>query len=101
MTYSKNMYIDGQLDEGRSRIEVITNDCDGGGLTAYVFTSDLARAERYAAALRYSKSQINGVKYDIGLPHGDIGRSGIGHDCSHLALHDYLTIKRISRAIAA
>lgn len=77
------------------------NDCDDGGLTAYVFTSDLARAERYASELRYGEVQINGVKYDIDLPHGGMGQSGIGHDCSHLALHDYLTIKRISRAIAA
>lgn len=107
MIYSKNMYIGGQLDEGRSRVEVIANektqanDCGDGGLTTYVFTGDLARTERYAAALRYGEVQINGVKYDIDLPHGGMGQSVIGHDCSHLALHDYLTIKRISRAIAA
>ena len=45
--------------------------------------------------------QINGVKYDIDLPHGGIGQSGIDHDCSHLALHSYLAIKRITRAMAA
>lgn len=75
------------------------NDCDDGGLTAYVFTRDLAKAERYAADLRYGEIQINGVKYDIDLPHGGIGQSGIGHDCSHLALHDYLVLKRITRAL--
>ncbi len=77
------------------------NDCDDGGLTAYVFSGDIGKAERYAAALRYGEVQINGVKYDIDLPHGGIGQSGIGHDCSYLALHDYLAIKRITRAIAA
>ena len=43
--------------------------------------------------------QVNGIKYAIYLPHGGIKESGIGHDCSHLALNDYLTKKRISIAI--
>lgn len=75
------------------------NDCGEGGLTAYIFTRDLAKAETCAAALRYGEIQINGVKYDIDLPHGGIGQSGIGHDCSALALHDYLAAKRITRAL--
>lgn len=75
------------------------NDCGEGGLTAYIFTRDLAKAEAYAAALRYGEIQINGVKYDIDLPHGGIGQSGIGHDCSSLALQDYLVAKRITRAL--
>lgn len=75
------------------------NDCEEGGLTAYIFTRNLARAEHYAAHLRYGEIQINGVKYDIDLPHGGIGQSGIGHDCSALALHDYLVQKRITRAL--
>jgi succinate-semialdehyde dehydrogenase/glutarate-semialdehyde dehydrogenase len=79
----------------------MANDCDEGGLTAYIFTSDLAKAERWAADLRYGEVQINGVKYDIDLPHGGIGQSGIGHDCSYLALHDYLVIKRITRSLDA
>ncbi|MCR9137505.1 MAG: aldehyde dehydrogenase family protein [Alphaproteobacteria bacterium] len=77
------------------------NDCEDGGLSAYVFSGNHARAEHYASALRYGEIQINGVKYDIDLPHGGIGQSGIGHDCSHLALHDYQAIKRITRAIDA
>ncbi len=84
-----------------SDLNRMANDCDDGGLTAYIFTRDLAFAESWAAKLRYGEIQINGVKYDIDLPHGGIGQSGIGHDCSTLALHDYLVIKRITRALAA
>lgn len=77
----------------------LANDCGEGGLTAYVFTQDLDKAGRYAAGLRYGEIQINGVKYDIDLPHGGIGQSGIGHDCSSLALNDYLVLKRITCAL--
>ena len=49
--------------------------------------------------LEFGEVQVNGIKYAIYLPHGGIKESGIGHDCSHLALNDYLTKKRISIAI--
>lgn len=71
------------------------------GLTAYVFTKDVGKAERCAARLRFGEVQINGIKYGIDLPHGGIKQSGIGCDCSHLALNDYLAPKRISRSLAA
>lgn len=79
----------------------MANDCDEGGLTAYIFTRDLSRAEHWSQELRYGEIQINGVKYDIDLPHGGIGQSGIGHDCSALALNDYLIVKRVTRALDA
>ncbi|WP_198024162.1 aldehyde dehydrogenase family protein [Sphingorhabdus lutea] len=74
------------------------NDTDA-GLTAYVFTSDSERADRCARALRFGEVQINGVRYAINLPHVGIKQSGIGVDCSHLALDDYLVTKRVSRAL--
>ena len=74
------------------------NDTDA-GLTAYVFSRDIDKAERCAARLRFGEVQINGIKYGIDLPHVGIKQSGIGCDCSHLALHDYLAPKRISRAL--
>ena len=74
------------------------NDTDT-GLTAYVFTPDLAKAQHCAESLQFGEIQINGIRYDIDLPHGGFGQSGIGHDCSPLALNDYLNIKRISRAL--
>lgn len=76
----------------------MANDGGEGGLTAYVFTADRARADYWAAELRYGEVHINGVKYGIDLPHGGIGQSGIGHDCSTLSLDDYLVVKRISTA---
>ena len=82
-----------------TRLLEMANDCEEGGLTAYIFTQNLTRAEYFAAYLRYGEIQINGVKYDIDLPHGGIGQSGIGHDCSSLALNDYLVQKRITRAL--
>ncbi|WP_136659742.1 aldehyde dehydrogenase family protein [Nitratireductor sp. XY-223] len=76
------------------------NDTDA-GLTDYVFTRDIEKAERCAARLRFGEVQINGIKYAIDLPHIGIKQSGIGCDCSHLALHDYLAPKRISRALVS
>jgi succinate-semialdehyde dehydrogenase/glutarate-semialdehyde dehydrogenase len=70
------------------------------GLVAYVFTRDLDRAERAASKLRFGEVQINGVKYGIDLPHGGIKQSGMGHDCSHLALRDYLAVKRVTTAVS-
>lgn len=75
------------------------NDTDT-GLTAYVFTNDLTKAQHCAEHLQFGEIQINGIRYDIDLPHGGFGQSGIGHDCSQLALNDYLNVKRISRALS-
>lgn len=66
------------------------------GLSSFVFTRDHSRALRVSAALEFGEVMINGAKYGIDLPHGGIKQSGLGHDCSHLALHDYLTVKRIT-----
>ena len=66
------------------------------GLASFVFTKDLNRASRISKRLEFGEVQVNGVKYCIYLPHGGIKESGIGHDCSHLALEDYLVKKRVS-----
>ena len=81
-----------------NKLADMANDCDEGGLTAYIFTRNQALAEHYSSKLRYGEIQVNGVKYDIDLPHGGFGQSGIGHDCSALALNDYLVQKRITSA---
>lgn len=68
------------------------------GLASYIFTNDHARIERFTEKLEFGEVQVNGVKYSIYLPHGGIKNSGIGHDCSHLALEDYLVKKRVTIA---
>lgn len=69
------------------------------GLSSFLFTRDHARALRVAAGLEFGEVMLNGAKYHVDLPHGGIKQSGIGHDCSHLALHDYLAVKRITTAL--
>ena len=69
------------------------------GLASYIFTNDHKRIERFTEELEFGEVQINGVKYSIYLPHGGIKNSGIGHDCSHLALEDYLVKKRVTTAL--
>lgn len=66
------------------------------GLASYIFTNDHKRIAYFSKNLQFGEIQINGVKYSIYLPHGGIKNSGIGHDCSHLALEDYLVKKRVT-----
>jgi succinate-semialdehyde dehydrogenase/glutarate-semialdehyde dehydrogenase len=66
------------------------------GLVAYAYTGDLRRSRRLSERLEFGEVQINGFKYSIYLPHGGVKESGIGKDCSHLALDDYLVKKRVT-----
>lgn len=68
------------------------------GLTAYLFSDSLDRVHRLASELRFGEVQVNGVRYGVGLPHGGIKQSGMGHDASRHAFDDYLTRKRITVA---
>lgn len=69
------------------------------GLASYIFTNNHKRIAKFTEELAFGEIQVNGVKYAIYLPHGGIKNSGIGHDCSHLALDDYLVKKRVSIAL--
>jgi len=84
--------------ETDDEVLALANDTEY-GLASYIFTNNHKRIERFTDALEFGEIQINGVKYAIYLPHGGIKNSGIGHDCSHLALDDYLVKKRISTAL--
>ncbi|MGY6648262.1 NAD-dependent succinate-semialdehyde dehydrogenase [Wenyingzhuangia sp. IMCC45574] len=84
--------------ETDDEVLALANDTEY-GLASYIFTNNHQRIERFTEELEFGEIQINGVKYSIYLPHGGIKNSGIGHDCSHLALDDYLVKKRVSTAL--
>lgn len=76
----------------------VANNTDA-GLASYVFTKNEAIQKYFTERLEFGEVQLNGVKYDIYLPHGGIKNSGIGVDCSTLALDDYLIKKRVTKAL--
>lgn len=69
------------------------------GLASYVFSKDEDTLHFFADKLEFGEVQLNGVKYDIYLPHGGVKNSGIGMDCSTFALDDYLIRKRVTKAL--
>lgn len=73
----------------------MANDCEV-GLSSYLYTNDISRIQKFSAELEVGEVHVNGFKYSIYLPHGGVKESGMGHDCSHLALGDYLEKKRIT-----
>lgn len=66
------------------------------GLSSYIYTNDISRIQKFSKELEVGEVHVNGFKYAIYLPHGGVKESGLGHDCSHLALNDYLEKKRIT-----
>jgi len=81
--------------EDEKDVLVLANDTEY-GLASYVYTQDVTRIKLIGKTLNFGSIHFNGFKYAIYLPHGGLKESGIGHDCSHLALDDYLVKKRIS-----
>jgi len=69
------------------------------GLVAYVFSKSEDTLAYFTERLEFGEVQLNGIKYDIYLPHGGIKNSGIGVDCSTYALDDYLIRKRVSQRL--
>ena len=66
------------------------------GLSSYVYSNNINRVNFFSAGLEVGEVHVNGFKYAIYLPHGGVKESGLGHDCSHLALDDYLSKKRVT-----
>lgn len=66
------------------------------GLTAYLFTHNQAEITRLTRGIRSGTVCVNKPHYTVALPHGGVGESGNGKDCSHYSLEEYYYIKRIS-----
>lgn len=83
-----------------SKEEVIelANNTDA-GLASYVYTQDDTKLNFFTEKLAFGEVHLNGLKYDIYLPHGGIKNSGMGVDCSVFALDDYLIKKRVTQAL--
>lgn len=66
------------------------------GLAAYVYTTNLQRGLQAAEKIDAGSVCVNEVHYAVQLPHGGLKQSGVGKDCSHYSLEEYLTLKRVS-----
>ncbi|MCP4272401.1 MAG: aldehyde dehydrogenase family protein [Gammaproteobacteria bacterium] len=66
------------------------------GLAAYVYTTNLQRGLQAAEQIQSGSVCVNEVHYSVQLPHGGLKQSGVGKDCSHYSLEEYMTLKRVS-----
>ncbi|HCH22783.1 MAG TPA: aldehyde dehydrogenase family protein [Oceanospirillaceae bacterium] len=66
------------------------------GLTNYVQTSDGAKANRMARALRSGMVEMNGTSRANGSPFGGYKQSGNGREGGVLGMEDFLEVKAIS-----
>jgi acyl-CoA reductase-like NAD-dependent aldehyde dehydrogenase len=66
------------------------------GLSAAVWTRDIAKAHRMAHALDSGTVWINCYNYyDVGVPWGGFKQSGYGRDCGREGLEKYLQTKAV------
>lgn len=66
------------------------------GLTNYVQTTDSAKANRAARALRSGMVEINGTSRGAGAPFGGYKQSGSGREGGIWGLDDFLEVKSVS-----
>lgn len=76
-------------------VVALANDTEY-GLAAYLYTHNLERAMEVAQGMRFGSVCVNEPFYAFNLPHGGVKESGVGKDCSHFSLEEYLEVRRIS-----
>ena len=70
------------------------------GLQAYVWSGDLARANRVGRRIRAGRVTINGTPGDMSIPFGGFKRSGNGREWGEYGLRDFLEVKAVIGAEA-
>ncbi len=71
------------------------------GLQAYIWSQDLARANRIGRRIRAGRVTINGASGDMSIPFGGFKRSGNGREWGEYGLRDFLEVKAVLGAEAA
>ncbi len=71
------------------------------GLAAYVWSKDLARAERVGSQIRAGQVALNGASGDMKTPFGGFKMSGNGREYGEFGLRDFLEVKAVIGADAA
>ncbi len=65
------------------------------GLQAYVWSGDLAHANRIGRRIRAGRVTLNGAQGDMSLPFGGYKRSGNGREWGEYGLRDFLEVKAV------
>ncbi len=76
----------------------LANNVDA-GLSSFVFSKSDETIQFFSENLDFGEIQVNGVKYDIYLPHVGVKNAGVSMDCSSYALDDYLSKRRITKSL--
>ena len=70
------------------------------GLQAYIWSRDLAHANRVGRKIRAGRVTINGAPGDMSIPFGGFKRSGNGREWGEYGLRDFLEVKAVLGAEA-
>jgi len=70
------------------------------GLHAYVWSGDLAHANRIGRRIRAGRVTLNGAPGDMSIPFGGFKRSGNGREWGEYGLRDFLEVKAVIGAEA-